>query len=328
MLILIANAAALFVGAVTVLVVGTFLPLTPDGPIGLLALFSVHLVILALLTLPLVLVPDARALRIALIVLVVVAGLRFGDEWVSPPSSAPPAGSATLQVLTWNLEFDRQTAESANAFLAANPVDVVGLEELSVTVSGGLDDDPATTARYPFRALFPQAGAWGIGLLSRYPISDAVFQGDPSRLEAVVAAPGGPVRVIVTHPQHADIDQGAYGIPFGYDTSERTVALRSVRQTIDAALAGAQPVLVLGDINTAPTEPAFDRFTAGLTDVHRAVGQGPGWTYRSSRFAGLGIGLLRIDVVLMGPGLRPISEGQRCPPIGDHCAVVSTLVIR
>jgi endonuclease/exonuclease/phosphatase (EEP) superfamily protein YafD len=163
MLILIANAAALFVGAVTVLVVGTLLPLSGDGAIGLLALFSVHLVLLALLTLPLVLVPDARALRIALVILLVVAGLRFGDEWVSLPAPAPPAGSATLQVLTWNLEFDRQTADSASAFLAANPADVVGLEELSLAVSAGLDDDPATTARYPFERCSRRRAPGGSG---------------------------------------------------------------------------------------------------------------------------------------------------------------------
>ncbi len=327
MLILLANGAALFVAAVTLVVLGTFLPLPGDGPIGLLALFSAHLVLVALLTAPFALVPDARALRIALVLLVAVAAIRFGDEWVSRPVSTPPPGTATLQVMTWNLEFDQQTAKSASDFLDANPADVVGLEELSHIVADGLGRDPRVVARYPYRSLVPQNGAWGLGLLSRYPISDAVYRGDPARLEAAIATPSGSIRVVILHPPHADISLGFGLVPTGYDTAPRNAALDRARKTIDVAMAGGQPVLVLGDINTAPTEPAFDRFTTGLVDAHRTVGQGPGWTYRSTRFNVLGIGLLRIDVILTGPGLRPVSTGTRCPPVGDHCAVVATLTI-
>jgi vancomycin resistance protein VanJ len=307
-------------------VIGTFLPLPGDGPLGLLALFSAHLALLALLSAPLALVPDARPLRIALVLLVVVAGIRFGDEWLSFPVSAPPAGTPMLQVMTWNLEFDQQTARSASDFLATNPADVVGLEELSHVVANGLERDPRVVAQFPYRALFPEAGAWGLGLLSRYPVSEAVYRGEPARLEAVVTTPSGPIRVVVLHPPHADISLGFGLLPTGYESAARDAALDRARQTIDAAMADGQPVLVLGDINTAPTEPAFARFTAGLVDAHRAVGQGPGWTYRSTRF-NVGIGLLRIDVVLTGPGLRPVSVGTRCPPVGDHCSVVATLTI-
>lgn len=94
---------------------------------------------------------------------------------------------------------------------------------------------------------------------------------------------------------------------------------------IDKALSRTAPVVVLGDINTAPSEPAFSAFTAGLRDAHAEVGVVPGRTYRPSRFESLGIGFIRIDVVLTGPGLRPISETTRCPPAGDHCAVLVTL---
>ncbi len=52
---------------------------------------------------------------------------------------------------------------------------------------------------------------------------------------------------------------------------------------------------------------------------------GPGWTYRPDMFEPFGIGLIRIDVVLTGPGLRPVTETTRCPPAGDHCAVIVTI---
>lgn len=78
-------------------------------------------------------------------------------------------------------------------------------------------------------------------------------------------------------------------------------------------------MIVVGDFNTAPTEPAFDRFVAGLVDAHRAVGIGPGWTWRPSRLEPLGIGLLRIDLALSGPGATPTRIGERCDLPGDHC---------
>ncbi|MGZ8673717.1 MAG: hypothetical protein ACXW0S_04845 [Solirubrobacterales bacterium] len=53
--------------------------------------------------------------------------------------------------------------------------------------------------------------------------------------------------------------------------------------------------------------------------------QPPQWTYRPDLLEPLGIGLIRIDVALTGPGLRPIAESTRCPPAGDHCAVIATV---
>ena len=40
----------------------------------------------------------------------------------------------------------------------------------------------------------------------------------------------------------------------------------------------------------------------------------------------LGIGFLRVDVVLTGPGLRPVAESTVCPTLGDHCAVTASVV--
>ena len=54
-----------------------------------------------------------------------------------------------------------------------------------------------------------------------------------------------------------------------------------------------ETVIVAGDFNTAPTEPAFEQLVAGLADAHAEVGLGPGWTWRPSRMEGLGLGVLR-----------------------------------
>ena len=85
---------------------------------------------------------------------------------------------------------------------------------------------------------------------------------------------------------------------------------------------------MIGDFNTAPTEPGYGRLTAGLRDIHTEIGLGPGWTWRPSSLESLGIGLLRIDLVLLGPGVTPISTAIDCGKPGDHCLVDATVAVR
>ena len=86
-------------------------------------------------------------------------------------------------------------------------------------------------------------------------------------------------------------------------------------------------MILVGDFNTSPTEPAFATLTDGLLDAHAEVGIGTGWTWRPSQLAGLGAGLLRLDIVLSGPSLRPVATRVECPPAGDHCVLYATLAI-
>lgn len=72
---------------------------------------------------------------------------------------------------------------------------------------------------------------------------------------------------------------------------------------------------------------ALAALVAGLADAHREVGLGPGWTWRPSRFEGLGLGLLRIDLALSGPGASPTRVGERCGLPGDHCQLHATFAL-
>lgn len=78
-------------------------------------------------------------------------------------------------------------------------------------------------------------------------------------------------------------------------------------------------MLVIGDFNTSPTEPAYDDLTRGLRDVHVEVGQGTGWTWRPSRFESLPLGFLRLDMAVIGGALDPVASSVDCSLPGDHC---------
>jgi endonuclease/exonuclease/phosphatase (EEP) superfamily protein YafD len=298
-------------------------PASGHGPIGLAQVLAAHLTIGAFLLVPFALIRGARTLRLALVVLVIVAFVRFGGEWWSPPARA--ADGPTLEVATFNLEIQSRAAPDAVTFLRPMTADVIALQELTTTFADAIAADPRLAEAYPYQALYARDDVLGLGLLSRHPLADVAFQGDPSRLEAVVETPDGPIWVLDVHPLPARMPRGPLALPIGFDPVNRDAALGRIADDIDDALTRDVPVLVLGDINTAPTEPAFGRFVRGLRDAHAEVGEGPGWTYRPDLLEPFGIGLIRIDVVLMGPGLRPVTETTRCPPAGDHCAVIVTI---
>ena len=81
-------------------------------------------------------------------------------------------------------------------------------------------------------------------------------------------------------------------------------------------------VVLLGDLNLTDREIAYDELTARLADTYRVAGSGLGNTWRLPVGGGLPFRTLRIDMVLTGPGLEPLSNRPDCTPrVSDHCIV-------
>ncbi len=319
-------ASILGLGVIAWLLLDAFV--RPESGLPALAnIGSTFIVIASLATLALVAIRGGRWPRLALVGLLVVSALRFGDEWVSLP--APQPEGTTVDVATWNLEFGAVGINAMRDGLAVLDVDVVALEELTRDQAAAIESDVDLTARYPYRVLHPAAGAGaeGMGLLSKLPLGDPEASENPARIVATIDVEGHEIAVLAVHPFPAQIPTlTGLRIPTGFDPSERNAELDTIRDQIDALL-GSGDLILLGDLNTAPTEPAFSRLSRGLTDVHVAVGQGPGWTWRPSRLEFLGTGLLRIDSVLTSPGLTPIGSWVDCSRPGDHCLRLARLSI-
>ncbi len=254
--------------------------------------------------------------------------LRFGGDWVSvgAPSSS---GAASLDVTTWNLEAGATAGSNSVAFLKAHEADVVGLQELQPEAATAIDGDPDLVTRYPYRSLNPRDDVLGMGLLSRFPILESTVTFDPAVQEARIdLGAGRTVVVFNAHPLHADIQfLGPTRLPAGLEGTVRNADLDQIRGRMDAQIGKGLPVILLGDLNTAASEPAFDRFVDGLREVHGEVGFGPGWTWRPSRLEFLGVGLVRIDHVVVSGDLVPMSILVACPPAGDHCLVGARIAI-
>ena len=181
------------------------------GPLALLQILEPHLfLLLAILALP---VAWARLRTPAAIVgIALLAGLvRNGSEWVSFPVGA---SAEDLVVLSWNLEVGSRPVADSVAALLASDADVIALQELTPDVAEAIEADDELTLRYPYRTLVPADDFTGMGILSRYPISEPNIGQEPARIDAVIETPAGEIRMINTHPLPARIR-----VPFTFDTA-------------------------------------------------------------------------------------------------------------
>jgi endonuclease/exonuclease/phosphatase (EEP) superfamily protein YafD len=319
---------AALVAGVAALVVATSIAPQTTGVVALAQILLPHLVVAVILAAGvLAAVMRTRALAVALVVLVGVTGLRFGSEWVSIPAPAPTGQQ--IRLTTWNLELGARAAAAVAGPILRHDADVVALQELTPDAASALEADDRITARYPYRFLVPDAGTFGIGILSAFPIVErTAFSAPSGAVVTLDLGAGRHLRLMDAHPLPGRIEMlGQTGFPVGFDPRERDAATARLRSRIDTLWSGGEPLIVVGDFNTAPTEPGYALLTHGLTDLHVEVGFGPGWTWRPSRLEGLGLGLLRIDLILVGPGVVPVSSGVDCSESGDHCLVDGTVAV-
>jgi len=301
--------------------------LRPEGgPLGVLQLAAPHMAIAGLATAALIALAPPRAGVLATLALAIVVAGRFGGEWLSLPGAARPAGAIPITVVTWNLEVLSRSGADSVAFLRAADADVIALQEFEPDVARAIQGDQQLAGDYPYRALEPRTDVLGLGILSRFPIVASSVELGPAVQRVELDTGSGRLIVFNVHPLHGELESlGDTRLPVGIDVARRNNDLVAIRTRVDAEIAAGRPTIVMGDLNTTSSEPAFDRLVAGLRDVHAEVGEGTGWTWRPIRLEALGLGLIRIDHVISSPDIRSHAIAERCPPIGDHCLVRAEL---
>lgn len=308
---------AIYPAAFAVLLLALPLIAPRSGPLTLANIFSVHLALLALVLLPVALRRRDPVLRAGLAALAVVAVVRFGGEWVSAPPSVDTS-DGLFAAASWNLELGAREGPAAANAIATIDVDLIALQELGPEHARAIEASATVTGMYPHRALYPEPGVFGMGLLSRYPIVRAEYRQEPSLIEAVIDVDGQEVTVLDVHPLAGRLDM-AGPIPVGFDSNKRDESLRRIRARIQAATDRGERVILLGDLNATPFEPGYLELADGMHDAHAEVGQGPGFTWRPNRFEWAGLGVIRIDHALSSPRITPVSATEHCDRPGDHC---------
>lgn len=243
-----------------------------------------------------------------------VLALWHGTPVAQRALAEPPVlceGSA-FTVVTANLRYVNEHTGPFLDWLARHPADLVVVQE----VSDAWARDLARLEDLPHRHLLSRPDAYGIGVLSRWPLEslerlDLADDGLPS-LSGVVLVDGQPVRFLGLHTRWPVLPWLA---------EARDDALRRVA---GIAREEQRPMVVLGDLNLSPDAPAFGRLLgdSGLRDVMH----GPDW--RPTWQAGFWPLALRIDHVLVNGDLC-VDHAEVGSSFGsDHRPVIARLQVR
>lgn len=257
-----------------------------------------------------------------------------------------------MRIATWNINSLNVRLQQVLDWLAANPVDALGLQELKL-----VDE------KFPFAALeaagyhaacFGQKTYNGVAILSRTPVSDVVrnipgFEDEQARvIAATLDTPQGPLRLVncyFVNGQEPGSEKFAYKLRW----------LDALHRWVGEELKAHPRLVLMGDFNVAPEDrDSYDpvglkdtihhtteeraHFQAmlalGLTDAFRLFDQPEKsfswWDYRMLGFQkNRG---LRIDHILVSEALRPTVTAcsvdrvpRKNPQPSDHAPVVVAL---
>lgn len=245
---------------------------------------------------------------------------------------------ATITVMTFNLWWRSQQRDTARVPLLAAPAppDVVAVQELLPHMAELLHDELADI--YPHRQFDvgeEMTPPRRLGVLSRYPLTplDAthLLQKD-FRLQIVrVHWPRQPFLLYNIHPRATLIvrylrEEG----PLAQKVHRSFAARAQYFQRMVADIAQrTEPVLVMGDFNSADQSDAYRIVSQRLHDAHRAAGWGFGHTFPMH---GADLGnlplpsrLMRLDMIFYTHGLIPVHcRVGRAHGESDHLPVLAT----
>ncbi|MRD47498.1 exodeoxyribonuclease III [Caenimonas koreensis DSM 17982] len=174
-----------------------------------------------------------------------------------------------MKITTWNVNSLTARLQHVLDWTAANPVDVLCLQELKMT-----DDkfpfEALHAAGYEHCAMFGQKTYNGVAILSRQPLRDVVknivgFEDEHSRvIAATVDGPAGEVRVVngyFVNGQEPGSEKFAYKMNW----------LRGLNGYLRDELGKHERLVLLGDFNIAPEDrDSYD--PVGLKDtIHHTV---------------------------------------------------------
>lgn len=233
-------------------------------------------------------------------------------------SEAPNPASAAVKVMTINMYFGHADP-NAVARTARDCADVLLVQELTPEAVRGLSAAGIKTA-FPYQELDARPGAAGIGLYSRFPITDAGHIGG-HRLAMVRA------RVRIPHVAH-DVSILSVHLdapwPRPVDGWQADIAKFPSTLSDVATRAGDGAVVVGGDFNSTIDMREFrELLTNGYHDAARQAGSGRTFTYPANKWYPPVIG---IDHVLTR-NATAVSTSTVELPGTDHRALLATVLV-
>ena len=252
---------------------------------------------------------------------------RHVEPRLTPAVSSFAQGGTPLRVMTFNIKSGLYGLEKVAQVIEEAEPDVVALQEVDIgAMRSGQVDQPAQLAaatglvhRMYFQATTKSHGAYGVALLSRFPLEErsqyrlpVPHGGEPRTLGHVVAQIGEQeVSLYVTH---------LTSMPFRDETRAAQT------ETISRILAAdPRPKVLMGDFNDVAHGAAMACLRSELQDVFAAVGTGPQGTlplplpFRPE---------WRIDYIFACKSFVPRMSRVLRMKASDHYPVVADLELR
>lgn len=270
---------------------------------------------LLLLTLPL----RAWQLTAGLAVPGLLFWLFFGALFLPQRTPTCTVDCTEFTIMTINTSPIAPGESVVEAFRQAD-ADIIVIQELQLAQANLIEQELQDP--YPHQALYPSAGLDGIGILSKYPISDdEIFHLVVGRFPYIIAdidIEGEHFTVIGAHPPPPMIR------PY---QSRLSPDLADLLEIVE----GEERVVLLGDFNTTDQHRDYQALRrSGLNDAWRSVGSGFGLSFPIyGRYGGLPIPVMvRIDHIFYTDDFTAL-DAWIGPDVGaDHRAVVARLVLQ
>lgn len=243
-----------------------------------------------------------------------IALLALPLPWMTASPLAPsvegeaPPREKVLSIAAANVHHDNGSVEALARWIDQASPDLVVLNEVSHAYAAKL----GRIEGYPYRHLVPSDDPFGVGILSRFPLSgsnDVPSENGSRQVESGVLWSTASVKLVAIHPMPPISPQ---------DHSHRNLQLASIGA---AAKSHGEPTIVVGDLNASPWSSAFSGFAN--SGVRRATGLTPTWPAIGQGFLGI-----PIDHVLVTAHWS-VLERQIGPNIGsDHLPVMVKILLR
>jgi vancomycin resistance protein VanJ len=249
----------------------------------------------------------------------------FGGELTPPPPvvHAETDGPA-LTVMTYNVLYvNGDATPMATAITSADP-DLIAFQELTPLLAGQLERHIG--AQYPYRTPLHADCRAEVAIWSRYPIqAEDVDSVVLCRVRPVLVDLGEhTVRVVDVHGwPYTMIDRESVEQSFHWRKEQMDLVLHTIEGK-------PEPVILLGDLNSAPMHEVYQTLSAHLTDAFREAGWGLGHTFPATTGRVLGLPrpgrLVRIDYVFHSDEWRAeAAQVQEWDGASDHLPVIARL---
>lgn len=241
------------------------------------------------------------------------------------PQRNPAATGADFTVMTYNVWDSNEGYVAVSEEIKAHDPDLVCLQELTPEMVRALQG--YLKADYPYMELRPE-----IGILSKWPLSKvAAFRlgGDGHwALQADVEMGDRRFTLFNVHPRSPRLRSKSlpivpFGLPVGFATADRDRDVADLLRRLELA---EKPLLVAGDMNLSDRTGGYQELTETLSDAHRRVGWGLGFT--RTHYPTWGLPTWRIDYVFYSAELAPLRAFTGDFAGSDHRPVVAHLAFR